>query len=164
MSDAARLQASTAVHEGFEAVPYPDTQKLWTFGRGRCLETHPLSAAEWKYLLDAQLIKVEIAQAGADWLMKMELYSVEIWFAKTFAWWPRLNDARQNALIEMGFQLGIGKVPLFHNLLTAIAAEDWDTAEHEVLFSSKGDKSPWDQETPVRAEAVARMLKTGAFV
>ena len=48
MTDEARLEASVEIDEGFDPVPYLDTEKLWTAGDGLCLETRPLTGAEWK--------------------------------------------------------------------------------------------------------------------
>lgn len=157
MSDPAKLEALVAQQEGFEPVPYRDTQKLWTVGIGRCLETHPLSALEWKRLLDNGWLTLSMTRMGATWLMSTELAAVESQLAKAFAWWPTLNDARQNALINMGYQLGVSKLMEFRQMLSAVHGGDWDDAYNQALNSA------WAKQTPSRALNVATQLKSGVF-
>ncbi|HZR02405.1 MAG TPA: glycoside hydrolase family protein [Burkholderiales bacterium] len=157
MTDDARLAASTSGHEGFEPHPYKDTRNLWTFGKGRCLETNPLSAMEWRHLLDEGLIAVSISEDGATWLMRKGLLEVEEQCAQAFDFWPSLNDARQNAVVEMAYQMGFDKLSGFRKMLAAIRAGDWQTAHDEALDSA------WHKQTPVRAEKVAEQLRSGQF-
>jgi lysozyme len=158
VTDAARLDASVTSHEAYKAAPYRDTKNLWTFATGRCLETHPLSPAEWKYLLDYALMSVVITKHGADWLMQRQLAAVEAQLAKDYAsFWTRLNDARQNALIEMAYQMGADKEEAFHQMLVAIRDERWTDAE------AAGLNSLWAQQTHARAVEIMHQLRTGAF-
>lgn len=164
MSDRARLAAAIALQEGFRPNPYKDTRGLWTFGIGRCLETRPLTGAEWKQLLDGGELAVVIGRAGADELTAGPLEQIETDLAKAYDFWPRLNDARQNALIEMAYQLGEAKEEAFHNMIAAVrraidsdAPADWEAAE------AAGLDSEWARETPGRAQQVMKQLRTGAF-
>lgn len=158
MSDPERLDATVAKQEGFEEIPYLDTEKLWTFASGRCLETHPLSGSEWKRLLDNRWLSVAITIEGATWLRQTELAAVEAHLSVVFTWWHALNDARQNALIDMGYQMGVEKLQGFHQMLTAINSGNWAEAYAQALDSE------WARETPARAKAVATQLRDGVFV
>jgi hypothetical protein len=40
--------------EEYRATPYRDSRGLRTFATGRCLETTPLTGAQWKELLDVR--------------------------------------------------------------------------------------------------------------
>lgn len=158
MTDVTRLEASVTTDERYVAFPYRDTRKLWTFGKGRCVETHPLSAAEWKQMLDSGWLSISVSLSGADWLMRRELAAVEAQLAKDYAdFWPHLNDARQNALIEMAYQMGVEKEEGFHQMLAAIRAGNWQEAYNQALASD------WAKQTPARAKMIATMILTGSF-
>lgn len=157
MSDLARLKASVDGNESFESFPYLDSEHLWTFATGRCLETHPLSGAEWKYLLDNELVTLAIKRPGADWLEMQQLVATERQLAHDYDFWPRLNDARQNALVEMAYQMGVDKEEGFHDAIRAIREERWHDAEVAMLDSK------WARQTPPRAARIAQQLSSGLF-
>lgn len=157
MTDPQKLEVSTAAHEGFEATPYKDSRSLWTVGNGRCLETHPFTGPEWKRLLDNGWLVLSIWEAGAHWLMNTELADVEGQLSRIFSWWSVLNDARQNALIELAYQIGISKLMGFKNMLAAIRAQDWATAYAQAMDSD------WARQTPARAQTIATQLRDGEF-
>lgn len=158
MTDAARLDASVTAHESFRAAPYKDTRGLYTVGKGRCVETHPLSADEWRQLLANGWLTVSISEPGADWLMQRELRAVEAQLAKDYAvFWPGLNDARANALIEMAYQMGAEKEEAFHEMIRAVNDGRWADAE------AAGLNSLWAKETHTRAVEIMHQLRTGEF-
>ena len=164
MSDLNRLTAETRADEGYKPKPYKDTRQLWTFGEGRCLETHPLSGAEWKALLDRGLIEVSISVAGADLLERQELAALEVRLAHDYDFWPRLNDARQNALLEMAYQMGVEHEEAFRDMLGAIrTAMVSDTPAAWAIVKADGLDSAWARETPGRANRVLTQLATGVF-
>jgi len=150
------LFESVSGHEGFRTNPYKDTEGLWTFAKGRCLETNPLSPAEWKFLLDNHMLTVSISVVGADWLMTKQLEATELECARVFDFWPDLDEMRREALIEMAYQMGMDRLRGFKKMLIAIRAKVWTEAESEALDSL------WAKQTPVRAKAVAKQLATGA--
>ena len=65
MTDLDKATTDTAAYEGYKAAPYKDTRGLWTVGEGTCLETNPIGAKDWKYLLDNKFITVSLSGAGA---------------------------------------------------------------------------------------------------
>ena len=165
MSDMERLVATTRTDEAYKAKPYRDTRQLWTFANGRCLETHPLTGAEWKFLLDRNYIDAAISVAGADVLERQELVAVEVRLAHDYSdFWGRLNAARENALIEMAYQMGVEHEETFHDMVATIRVavasgrdEDWAAVER------KGLDSAWAKQTPARATRVMDQLRTGDF-
>ena len=165
MTDMARLLASTGADEGYRAQPYRDTQDLWTIGDGRCLETHPLSGPEWKALLDARQIAVSITKDGSDTLMRGQLTAIETQLASDYRdFWAQLNDARQNALIEMAYQLGTEHEEEFHDMLGDIrVALRLNTAGAWNAVKGAGLNSLWARQTPARAERVMTQLATGSW-
>lgn len=158
MTDMPRLLAETGSDEGYDGTPYPDTQQLWTFGEGRCLERLPLTAVEWKYLLDNKLLTVNLSRPGADYLKQRDLLVIENQLAIDYRdFWPHLNDAQQNALLEMAYQLGITGEEHFLNMIAALRAGDMEAAK------AAGLASQWAKQTPARAERVMTQLATGEF-
>lgn len=158
MTDVRRLLDSTTAHEGYKIAAYKDPKGLWTFGIGRCLETHPLTTAEWKYLLDNGLIGVSISRQGAEWMEANELKACEDSLRKAFRWFDQIGDVRQNALIEMSYQLGFEHFLGFHDLQIAIDHSDWAAVSAAALDSK------WAKvDSPERAKAIANMLLTGQW-
>jgi len=157
MTDSARLASSTDADEGFVSSAYPDSRGLWTAGKGRCLETNPITGFEWRYLLANKLVTFSITEEGADWLRDRDLEGAEQALRAHYHWFSELNDARQNAFIEMKFQLG-PHFDGFHEMLKAAAVGDW-TKVHDEALDSK-----WAQrDSPNRAKMLAFQLLTGAF-
>jgi lysozyme len=158
MTDKTRLRAQVRIAEGYRARPYKDSRGLWTFGNGRCLETHPLTGAEWKELLDKKQLAAFLSIDGADSLEEAELDLVEADLARDlYPYWAGLNDARQNALIEMAYQMGVQKEEAFHDMLTCVSKSDWPGAY------AAGMDSDWARETPPRAQRVLTQLSSGTF-
>jgi GH24 family phage-related lysozyme (muramidase) len=157
MTNAARLAASTDADEGWKSSPYPDSKKLYTVAKGRCLETNPLTGVEWRYLLANKLVSFSITEAGADWLRDRDLQGAEAALRAHYHWFDGLNDARQNAFIEMKYQLG-PHFDGFHDMLAAAAVGNWTRVHDEALDSD------WARDdSPARARALALQLLTGAF-
>ena len=165
MTDMRHLLAQTAAEEGYRSAPYKDSRGLWTVGEGRCLETHPLAGAEWKALLDAREIGVSLMLAGAQRLMREELLAVEAQLAHDYQdFWPKLTDARQNALIEMAYQMGVEHEEEFRNMLGDIrVAVALDTPDAWAKVKAAGLASAWATQTPARADRVMTQLATGVF-
>lgn len=158
MTDPERLDRSVLDHEGFVEHPYKDTRGLWTFGIGRCLETNPLTAEEWRFLLDHGDLTLSISNAGSLWLMRREIQACEMECQRLFSFWPALNAARQNVLVEMAYQIGTGGLAKFVNMLDAIYAGDFDTA------AEQGMNSKWARsDSPRRAQQLMKQLRLGEF-
>lgn len=157
MTDASRLLDSVTSDEAYKITPYKDTKGLWTFGIGRCLETHPLTAAEWKYLLDNGFINVSIGKVGAQWMATCELATVEH-SLRSFPWFSQIGDVRQNAFIEMAYQMGLEHFNGFHQMIGAAGVGDWAEVQTQALDSK------WAREdSPARARYLANMLLTGQW-
>lgn len=126
-------------HEGFVPYAYRDTQGLWTIGYGTLIDKNGghITRKEGAYLRDNR-IKSKIAQ--------LDLY---------LSWWRNLSPARQRAMMNWAYQIGVGGIQGFTKALAAIQAEDWETAKAEMLDSL------WHEQTPTRAEELAEVMLTG---
>ena len=74
-----------------------------------------------------------------------------------------LDKVRQAAMVDMCFQLGLGKFLGFRKTLAAMQAGDYRKASKEMLRGSKGGKSPWAIQTPERAARISKMVLTGEW-
>ena len=71
-------------------------------------------------------------------------------------WWRGLDDARQDVLAQMGFQLGVPGVLRFRTTLAHVQARRFDAAADAML------KSAWARQTPARARRLAERMRQGA--
>jgi len=123
--------------EGVKRFPYKCTAGKLTIGVGRNLEDVGLSSAEIDYLLANDISRVIHAVMGS------------------IGFFSELNEARQRALINMGFQLGVNGLLKFKNMLKSMSEDDFETAAMESL------NSKWAKQTPNRAARIAEQIRSG---
>ena len=123
--------------EGVMTFPYHCTEGKLTIGVGRNLEDVGLSDHEIEFLLANDISRVLHAIEGS------------IYFYRD------LNEVRQRALANMGFQLGVNGLHKFKNMLKAMSEGDFEKAAMEALDSK------WARQTPNRAARMAEMIRSG---
>lgn len=145
------LKADLAKAEERRTLPYDDATGLTlhrgdvivgniTIGIGRNLSERGLSATEIDFLCEN-----DVVCAIGEIAMKPVFRKFDTW-----------SPARQRALTELVFNIGMPRVMTFHRMLTAIAQEDWSTAAEELLDSH------WHlQVGELRAQRIARYLRDG---
>ena len=125
------LQQRIARHEGYRANPYKDKLGNLTIGIGRCLDTKGITRSEAEYLMNNDINEATHAvDASLPWALQ-------------------LASIRREVLIEMAFQMGIGGLLQFRNMLNALEKGDIDTTVKEMLDSA------WAKQTPERSEEFA---------
>ena len=133
-----RLRERLRIDEGERARPYKCSAGKTTIGVGRNLDDVGLSADEIELLLSNDILRaVGLARSvvrGFD----------------------SLNDARQEVLVNMAFNLG-GKLRQFRRFLDAVQAGKWDAAANEMLDSL------WADQVGARATRLAAAMKKGAW-
>jgi len=134
-----RLSQMIARHEGFRDTMYQDTVGVPTLGYGHNLN-EPITEQAAQAILED-----DINKATTD-------------LKNRFYWFNSLDPIRQDALVDMCFNLGISRLSGFHNMLTAIKNEEWDEAARQALDSK------WAQQVGSRATELAEMLRTGEYV
>ncbi|AJD81960.1 baseplate hub subunit and tail lysozyme [Yersinia phage vB_YenM_TG1] len=67
----------------------------------------------------------------------------------------KVNRSRQMALENMAFQMGVGGLAKFGNMLNAMFIGDWETAYKEAKDST------WANQTPGRASRVSMIIRVG---
>ncbi len=123
--------------EGLRLKPYHCTEGKLTIGYGRNLEDVGISESEAEAMLAADIKNVEDALH-----QRLPIYT-------------KLSEARVRALTNMGFQLGVGGLLKFKNMIAALERGDWEEAARQALDSR------WARQTPERAARVAEQLRTG---
>ncbi len=94
-------------------------------------------------------------QAQADEALLAQVAEVELSLDKAIPWWRHLCDARQDALANMAFNLGVEGLLGFHDTLSCLKSGAWSAASKDVLASK------WADEVGERAERIAHVFATG---
>ena len=135
--------------ESFRSKPYKDTKGFWTIGFGRNLDARGISRMEASFLLgnDLRNIVDEITNhPRLEWFFKPE----------------NLDQIRQEVLADLAFNMGLGGLLQFENMLAAIKNCDYALAARELqdsrYFDDVGDGVGGFFD---RAEANCLQLRTG---
>ena len=136
------LLSCVKAHEGFSPFVYQDSLDYWTIGYGRMIDKRKggsISQEEALYLLQNDLNKSE-----------MEL--------RHFSWFTQLDTVRQEALIELNFNMGLSNLLKFKQMIDAIERKDFKAAAMHLL------NSLWARQVKEnRANNVAHRLETGSY-
>lgn len=125
------------VDEGFRSKPYYDTVGKLTIGYGRNLTDVGISEREASDLLTNDIIKA---------------YRIA---AELVPNWSLLDDARQNVLANMAFNMGGATLATFKNFLFAVNARQYGIA------AAHGRDSKWYQQVGARAERLMTIMEAG---
>jgi len=125
--------------EGWRNHPYEDTMGVLSIGVGRNLDDRGLSDSEIMYLLENDIA-----------LSQTEL-------SRTFEWFWLLNEARQDALVSMHYNLGMTTLLKFKKTLKCLSDGDFLSASEEMLDSK------WADQVGDRAVELSKMMRTGKY-
>ena len=134
-----RIEDLLIKHEGLRLKPYECTAGDITIGVGRNLESMGLSEDEVYYLLANDIRRCE-----------QEL-------TKAFEWFTHLDSVRQDAMMDMCFNLGISRLRGFEKALEAMEDGDYEEAAVEFLDSN------WADQVGQRAITITNMIRTGEY-
>lgn len=134
-----KLRQSLILHEGFEPKPYKCTADRTTIGIGRNIQDVGITMDEALFLLDNDI----------------ERCLHDLW--RNLPGWRLHDEARQNVLIEMVFNLGINRFLTFQKMLAALQVYDYNRAANEMLDSR------WAQQVGQRAQTLADIMRTGEW-
>lgn len=105
-------------HEGLRLKPYTDTVGKLTIGYGRNLTDVGISRDE-----AAAMFECDVERATFDALI-------------SFPWFKGLDETRQDVVVNLIFNMGIGGVRQFKLMISALERKDWQGAAFE-LFNSR---------------------------
>ena len=137
-----RLRNQLIYDEGVRSSAYQDSEDLWTIGVGRLIDEKKggkLSADEIEYLLDNDIDKI-INQTTRE-----------------FDWYYDLSEIRKEVILNMAFNLGIGGVKKFKNMIGALKRHDWEDAAREMLDSK------WSGQVGQRAIRLSEAMRTDTW-
>lgn len=142
-----RLVSDIELAEGCRLGAYKDTLGNWTIGYGHLLKPNK----DWT--------GHEITQEEANNLLKKDLENATV-DARTLIEWAYLNTpCRQNAVIELVFNLGLNKWRGFALTRLWIQQQNWPKTRDELL------NSLWAEEVgPIRSGRIAKYLLTGQYL
>lgn len=133
-------------HEGAVRSPdgshqlYKCPADKWTLGYGRNVEERGITEDE------------------ADCLLSNDIIIAQRELVAAFPWFQSLDDVRQAVLVNMHFNLGIGRLRTFRNALAAMQIGNWDRAADEMLDSR------WASQVGIRAVELAQQMRTGEWM
>ena len=140
MSD--NLIAMLKRHEGVETHAYHCSENKVTIGVGRNVDKKGglgLSDDEVNYLLQNDIDRVSV-----------ELDSEYDWFSG-------LDEVRQDAMIDISFNLGQTRLRAFKNALSAMSEGDWGEAADQFMDSR------WSGQVGNRAKELTEMIRVGEY-
>jgi lysozyme len=132
--------------EGCETVAYQDTLGIWTVGVGHA---HVPQGTVW-------------TQAECDAHLAADITHAEALLDANAAWWRGLDDARQDVMVNLCFNMGWGDgtkgLSSFKNTLKFIETGDYAAAAKGLLASK------WATQVHSRATRLAAQMQIGVRV
>jgi GH24 family phage-related lysozyme (muramidase) len=150
MMDWDALEASIMKHEGYKVTPYLDSEGFWTVGTGKLIEQMPIPPE--CHTIGELLHWITDPKRHKEWLatdIKGAAVDARTWLGDAF---DQLSGTKQQVIVEMCFQLGLGGVEAFVNMKAALLAGNTGLAAREGL------NSKWAHQTPGRAKELMGLL------
>lgn len=143
--------------EGLRLKPYPDSKGISTIGVGHNLEASPLVGDIGERFTAAGCI----TEADAEAILCADIGGCTALLDKYLPWWAKLDDARQNALANMAFNMGVGpseeqpdgKLLQFKNSLALLERGDYAKAAANFAMSA------WYRQVGQRAVRLVAVIK-----
>lgn len=142
MIDESAVTARLVDDEGEVLHAYQDHLGYWTIGIG--------------VLIDARK-GGGITQEESRYLFRNRLGRRLAECSNRFEWWQAIDDVRRGVIVCMAYQLGTNGVANFRKMCAALRIRDYQTAAAEML------NSKWAQQTPARANRMARIMRSGQW-
>ena len=133
-----QLRAMLVRHEGTRYVMYRDSLGNPTLGVGH-------------------LLTVPITDAAVNQILNDDISDTQQQLAHALSWLNQLDSVRQDVLVDLAFNLGVGGLLGFRHFLAAMQAGDWTTAKAEML------NSKWATQVGSRAQELAAMVLGGEY-
>lgn len=129
--------------EGLKLHAYQDHLGFWTIGIGRMIDLRKGGG---------------ISQEEAEYLLANDIKRRQRELTICLPWFPELDEARQGVLLNMSFQLGTAGLMKFKKALEFMRKKQYVAAANEML------QSTWAEQTPARAERLAKQMMIGQWV
>ncbi len=137
-----KLISQLMVDEGYQGAAYPDSLGYLTIGYGRMIDFKKGGG---------------ITKKEAAYLLDNDINSIYAKLIDALPWFQSLDDARQNVLLNMGFQLGVPGLLKFAKTLDYVKRGQYAKAAQEMLNST------WASQTEDRAKRLSKIMETGTL-
>ena len=125
------------VHEGVETHAYKCSASKITIGVGRNIDPEG---------------GIGLSEDEIDYLLQNDINRITTELDFEYGWFSDLNEARQDAMIDISFNLGQTRLRKFQKALTAMAQSNWNTAADEFMDSK------WSKQVGNRAKELTEII------
>lgn len=129
-------------HEGVEHFAYECSQSKVTVGCGRNIDR------------DGGL---GLSDDEIDYLLQNDIKRCREELSNEYSWFNRLDAVRQDAIIDLFFNLGATRFRQFKKAIGYLESDDYIMSAAEFLDSR------WSQQVGYRAEEICEMIETGEY-
>jgi len=98
-----------------------------------------------------------ITPSESDYLFNNDRQEVENELDRFMPWWQQLNDARQVAIVELGFNLGVEHL----QRAWPLTVEYVKTGRYSLAALEIRNNKVWMGEVKARGEWIAKLIETG---
>lgn len=137
--------------EGFREKPYIDTEGYPTVGTGFLIGPKGSALSNYTFTLPKEVSDVWLQSLVSSRVRAMSANSIISPALR------KVEGARYDILVSMGYQLGVNGLAGFKNTLSMIAACNFSGAASGML------NSLWARQTPNRARRHAEVMRTGSY-
>jgi lysozyme len=124
-------------HEGTKLFPYVDSVGKISIGTGRNLTDNGISKVE------------------ADLMLDNDIYEAVSQLKAVFPEYSQWTMTRQDALVDMMFNIGPHRFASFKKMIAAVRSNDW------VRVAAEMRNSLWATQVPSRVAELAEMIEHG---
>ena len=125
-------------------VAYKCPAGYWTMGIGRNIDPNG---------------GIGLSQEEVDMLLENDIARVIKELASEYPWFNDLDPVRADAMINLGYNLGVGsRLRGFRRALAAMEEADYEAASQEFLDSK------WARQVGSRAVELTEMIRTGKYL
>jgi lysozyme len=124
-----------------------------TIGYGYNLTANPLGID--KTVINEWCGSSGISKLEAEKLLHRCVNDCTMQCERRFVWWSKLSKNRQNAVVNMVYNMGMKRLLGFEQMLRCLERGDWVTASAQALSSK------WAKQVGGRAQRIALLIRTG---
>lgn len=138
-----KIIAQLKTDEGLKLVPYFDSLGYLTIGYGH------------RGLLGVVMVQGGISQTYAEQLLSSDVDIHVAGLDHAMPWWRGMNDARQDAFVNMGFNLGVHKLLTFDIFLDLMKAANYNGAADDLTTTL------WHKQVGARGPRIENVIRSG---
>ena len=142
MSQNNKLTEMLKRHEGVKTHAYKCSASKITVGVGRNID--PKGG-------------IGLTEDEIDYLLQNDIDRIISELDFQYEWFSDLNSARQDAMIDISFNLGQTRLRKFEKALTAMSQNNWSKAADEFMDSK------WSTQVGNRAKELTDIIHTGKY-